>query len=1238
MAYGTLKKLPLALCLTGSLALPALAAERPTEGLAALLAQADFWDARHRPDLARQSLEWAQQVQPDSEEVLYRLAASAAGQGDMSAASQWLEHLRAHHPTSPGIELLTQALTGQPLDAARLQAARQLASQGKVEKAARAYRDLLAGQPPRPQLALEYYQTLAGTERGWNEARQGLQNLARLQPNNPQIRLALARALSYREATRRDAIALYAELDGALPEARREWRQALLWLDAGEADRALFETYAKADPADRQLPAHLEKALAGKRVSPADQARTSGFAALKNGQDAQAQRAFEQALRHDSADADAHGGLGILHLRRAAYAEAAEHLQRAVSLAPAQRAKWAGALADATFYQALQQARGLADLGELAEASAQARALDPVSPAQRRDARLLEADLLLRQERADEAERLYAEVLNEAAGSETAVVGLYAALQTQRKTAQAASLLRQYPELSQARLAEIRTLEALALSQRAEQLSERGEFAKADRLLERASGLAPENPWVRLAQARRLQREEQPERAQALMAQLAQRSDDSEALQAAAVFAADQRRWTDARQLLGQLPASSAPRPELAALAERIDVGLRIDQAVAAMAAGDRPALAVALRELYQRQPSGLDNRGQVALTLAQLGEAEWALTMVRQDLRAHAEADPGALLPHLAVLVSTGQASDASQLMHRMENHGELSAEGRQTLRRLRNGMVVSQADRLREEGRLQHARTLLEQSLADTPEDAALLLARGRLHEATGELDDAAALYRQVLATTPDDAQALQAAVSVALAANQTARAEQLLGQAGDRLDQGTQLYLSARIAEARGEYRTAIALLEDARAALPAAPQRTHHTPAGPLPAELLEHHLNNPRTEARPSPSGVPGLTPSFPGADQTVHLGRDIDRMLVSLQERTASRLQVGAQYRQRSGTEGLSELTEWSAPLRFSMVPGESGRLELTVTPVHLDAGRLSADDAADFGANALLAAPAAGGSQDEAGVGLGIGWSGEQLAADVGTTALGFEQSNLIGGLEWRPTLGQHARLTLGLERRAVSDSLLSYAGAEDPLTGRTWGAVTRNGARLQYAWDDGASGFYAGGAYHLYRGKQVENNRSAGLNAGAYLRPIRGQGRELQTGIALNWMSYDEYQGGFSLGHGGYFSPESFVAVSLPVQYTQQYAPWTLKLQIAPGYQRFDEASADYFPRHRELQAQLEADATRPARYASNSDSGLAFGGGASVEYKMAERAELGLAVGYDSFGDFSERTGLLYLNYRL
>src|SRR3989344_6071625 len=125
---------------------------------------------------------------------------------------------------------------------------------GDTERAGEAWQKLLRINPqnaqalygmalvelnaPRP-LALEYYQTLGATAGGWDEARRGLNRLAQESPEDPQIALALAQHLTYRESTRREGIAQLARLAGRADvgkAATESWRKALAWTGNRSAD------------------------------------------------------------------------------------------------------------------------------------------------------------------------------------------------------------------------------------------------------------------------------------------------------------------------------------------------------------------------------------------------------------------------------------------------------------------------------------------------------------------------------------------------------------------------------------------------------------------------------------------------------------------------------------------------------------------------------------------------------------------------------------------------------------------------------------------------------------------------------------------------------------------------------------------------------------------------------------------------------------------------------------------
>src|SRR5690606_22784000 len=109
------------------------------------------------------------------------------------------------------------------------------------------------------------------------------------------------------------------------------------------------------------------------------------------------------------------------------------------------------------------------------------------------------------------------------------------------------------------------------------------------------------------------------------------------------------------------------------------------------------------------------------------------------------------------------------------------------------------------------------------------------------------------------------------------------------------------------------------------------------------------------------------------------------------------------------------------------------------------------------FGGGPEAALQAAGGTgagpgpQDATGLGVAVAYKGENVEADIGTTPLGFQQATVVGGLRLK---GKHSdsgmNYGVNLSRRAVTDSILSFAGTRDARTGQRWGGVTASGARL--------------------------------------------------------------------------------------------------------------------------------------------------------------------------------------------
>ena len=112
----------------------------------------------------------------------------------------------------------------------------------------------------------------------------------------------------------------------------------------------------------------------------------------------------------------------------------------------------------------------------------------------------------------------------------------------------------------------------------------------------------------------------------------------------------------------------------------------------------------------------------------------------------------------------------------------------------------------------------------------------------------------------------------------------------------------------------------------------------------------------------------------------------------------------------------------------------------------------------------------------------------------------------------------------------------------SRDPITGQVWGGVTQTGGRAQLEASVGAGTAYAYGGYASLNGKNVAANdrREAGLGI-SYPLFQRGESR-LTSGLDLVYFGCSNNQRSFTFGNGGYFSPQNYVAVNLPIEYSSR------------------------------------------------------------------------------------------------
>ena len=383
--------------------------------------------------------------------------------------------------------------------------------------------------------------------------------------------------------------------------------------------------------------------------------------------------------------------------------------------------------------------------------------------------------------------------------------------------------------------------------------------------------------------------------------------------------------------------------------------------------------------------------------------------------------------------------------------------------------------------------------------------------------------------------------------------------------------------------------------------------------------------------------------SGPGA-----LQREIDELRAD----RAGWFGAGAMWRGRNGDTGTSELTDFSTVVESRFPFGQGGHLVLRLEPVFLSAGRINATDfnaSQQFGSNALAIVGGGVGTtreQQDSGVAFSVGYENARLKLDLGTTPLGFQVVNFVGGLTYNDAFGD-LKLKLDLSRRPITDSLLSYAGTRDDVTGRTWGGVTATGGRVEVGVEQGRFGLFGYGGLHALTGKNVVSNNRFEIGGGAYYKVIQDPDMEFTAGVSVTALGYKRNLRFFTLGHGGYFSPQRYFSLALPLELSGRYGKMAYKLDGSIGIQNFRENSVAYFPGDATQQANWETVATANSVaaptgvtyrsfYPGQSKSGLGFRLGAEAEYQFAPQWMVGGKVGIDNASSYTQTSGMVYVKY--
>ena len=995
-------------------------------------------------------------------------------------------------------------------------------------------------------------------------------------------------------------------------------------------------------------------------ADPAGDARAAGFRNLDANNLQSAATQFRRALSIHPNDSDALGGLGIVQLRQKNFAAARDLLAKASTRGSGD--KWAEALSSAKFYAGLDEAQADFAAGRIDAAQGIAEDLSNSSSPQRGPALQLLASIYQKKGHFAEAAALY----------QTA-----AKLDPKTSSASAAGLERQ------------------ALHAQALQAATSGNDTDAEQLFQRGMVNSPGDPWIRYDYARFLDQRGRRADVNPIILSLSQ-SSTPDSLYAAALLSSQIGRGAAAAGLIGRVPEDQrtgemrnfaiglsadtaidrskvlAARGEgtqaVAALRQiAATPGLPMSKQAALADAvfnlGDTAGAAAMAQQALATGSTAAEDYEPVVRVLAQTGQDALAATAAQKaaelsgssvdgqrtiarinGIQAVSQADRlrqgGQYAEAFDALQTSWQASPGNReilsALARLYQSGGLYPQAAQTfqlvLQQTPNdkGALVGLVDTASAAGDYGLARGALDRAIRIDPADYQTYLAGARMERTRGD-DGASVRYLK----RARELYTRQNATGGFGATNPFAATAQKANPFGAAAVEPVNPFA---LGSARSSGRSSAA-----RLALSPVDFTGSRADPGLDPAPVDNYAPGHRSAGVVPYPaaagSGRYGDTGAVAAITDPVL--QSIARDMQDLSTTSAPRADIRTEYRQRSGEVGLSKLKEVGATAELS-TGLVGGRVSVKANAVVLDSGQPTGSGLARFGRNPTIEAQAivdavasdlvAARSQHASGVAPSVAYEDKLVKVDVGSTPIGFGKTNIAGGVTLTPRLSSAVTSRIWADRRPVTDSVVSYAGARDPVSGTFWGAVMRAGGGASLSYDVSGTGVYADSSYYHYSGSNVRDNHGIQANVGGYAQVLKHGNNALTLGVSANYQDFANNQNFFSFGHGGYFSPQSFVSIAFPIHYSF-HKPDGIEVDVnaGPGYQSYDQKAENLYPTDPAAQAALDtlkaADSDVRASYDSISKTGFGVSAGGSVFYPLNPWLKVGGDVTVNTFGDYNE-----------
>lgn len=601
--------------------------------------------------------------------------------------------------------------------------------------------------------------------------------------------------------------------------------------------------------------------------------------------------------------------------------------------------------------------------------------------------------------------------------------------------------------------------------------------------------------------------------------------------------------------------------------------------------------------------------------------------------------------------LYLSGNDQDRAALAHlNTLPQSEWNGNIRELAERLQGNQVMETANRLRDSGKVQEAENLLRQQPPSTRIDLTL----ADWAQQRGDTSAAKAAYGTVLQREPQNADAILGLTEVYIAEGDKAAAQATLAtlpatpqgepysinmqrrialaQAGLGNTDAAQQAFSRLVPQAKSQppsMDSALVLRDAAR-----------FQAANGQPKEALETYKDTMVASGIASTRPVDNdsftrLTRNDASDDW---LKRGVRSDAGDLYRQQDVNVTLQHEYWGSSGTGGYSDLKAHTTMLHVD-APLSDGRMFFRSDMVNMDAGSFETDENNQFNPKwGTCAATRCSGhtSQTADGASVAVGWENNTWAMDIGTTPMGFEVVDVVGGISYSSDIGPLG-YTVNAHRRPVSSSMLAFAGQVDPNTNTTWGGVRATGGGASISYDKGeANGIWSSLNADSLTGKNVADNWRVRWMTGYYYKIINANNERLTVGLTNMLWHYDKDLSEYTLGQGGYYSPQEYVSFALPINWRKRTENWSWELGGSVSWSHSKSNDGKRYPIQSLIPVETGKYGDRAEPEEGSSSSGTGYTARTIIERRVTSNWFVGLGVDIQEAKDYTPSHALMYVRY--